>query len=464
MSDRGVIQAAANGISRLDEQIPEQVFSFQIQNSAPNFVHGIRDFEKELVYWNYLDTSNSSTTQTYPNTVLLFNYRNNTWATFRDTITCFGTAQFQFGVTWDSNTSWNSNVSWNSSDDQQYVDYIALGTQHGFINIYQNPDAGTSEGSPIIYAPTMAITAVNFESGTAPLQLTVPSHNLQNGEIIYIQNMLWNGTDPGLNNTIYSVTIPINVDTSQPDPDAITLSTWNFVSQNYDAVDSSSDATYIGNGIITLLPKMNIQGKDFNPFQEQGKQFKLSFIDFQMDANIESPAITATTIQLFVNSYLGEQANLINTNQELINSSQGCGFITKATQANPCQVTSPDHSLITGTSIYIGNVQGMTQLNSAIYTITVVDANNFTLNNTDSTGFDAYTIGGIWNTSPVNGQTYISGSEYAWYRFYSTQFGQYLRIGMTYDDNLMNQLATHQTPMELNAMNIWFRPGGRLIN
>ena len=132
--------------------------------------------------------------------------------------------------------------------------------------------------------------------------------------------------------------------------------------------------------------------------------------------------------------------------------------------SNPCQITSPNHSLIPGTLIYIDDVQGITQLNSAIYSITVVDANNFTLDNTDSSGFSAYTTGGIWNTSPVNGQTYIPGSEYAWYRFYSTQFGQYLRIGLTYDDNLMNQLATHQTPMELNAMNLWFRPGGRLIN
>jgi hypothetical protein len=183
-----------------------------------------------------------------------------------------------------------------------------------------------------------------------------------------------------------------------------------------------------------------------------------------MDSNIASPGITATTIQLFVNSYLGEQANLINTNQFLINSSQGCKWITAATKANPCQITSPDHSLITGTLIYIANVKGMTQLNSAIYSITVVDANNFTLDNTDSTGFSAYTTGGTWNTTPINGQTYIPGSEYAWYRFYSTQFGQYLRIGLTYDDNLMNQLATHQTPMELNAMNVWFREGGRLIN
>jgi hypothetical protein len=455
VSDRGIIQAAANGVTRLDEQIPEQAFSFQIQNSAPNFVHGIRDFEKELVYWNYLDTSTASATQTFPNTVLLFNYRNNTWAKFRDNITCFGPSQFQFGITWDSMTTfWESNVSWDNVDDQQYVDYVTSGTPNGFINVFNNPDAETPQAVTTLYAPSMAITAVNFTAN--PTQLSVPNHNLENGEIIYIQNMLWTGTDPGLNNKIYSVTIV--------DANTITLSTWNFVFQNYDAVNITSSAVYLGGGIITLFTKMNIVGKDFNPFQGAGKQFKLSFIDFQMDSNLLSPAIAAVTVQLFVNSYLGEQANLIASNQELLNSSQGCGFITAATQANPCQITSPDHSLITGTLIYIANVQGMTQLNAAIYTITVVDANNFTLDGIDSTGFGAYTTGGIWNTSPVNGQTYISGSEYAWYRFYSTQFGQYLRVGMTYDDNLMNQLATHQSPMELNAMNLWFREGGRLIN
>ena len=215
---------------------------------------------------------------------------------------------------------------------------------------------------------------------------------------------------------------------------------------------------------LRFFPKMNIQGKDFNPFQAAGKQFKLSFIDFQMDANVFSPAITATTIQLFVNSFLGEQANLINTNQELINSSQLCGFITGATKANPCLITSPDHSLLTGSVIYIANVQGMTELNAALYTITVTGPNNFTLNNIDSTGFTAYKKGGIWNGYPLQNKSYTLGSQYAWYRFYSTQFGQYLRIGLTYDDDLMNQLATHQTPMELNAMNIWFREGGRLIN
>jgi hypothetical protein len=366
----------------------------------------------------------------------------------------------------------SGNVSWDNVDDQQYVDYVTLGTQQGFINIYQNPDAATPQGSDFLYANTMAITAVNFESGTAPLQVTIPSHNLANGEIIYINGALWSGTDPGLNNQIYRVTIPNNGSPPVPDPNNVTLSRWNQKSQNYDDVLITSSATYIGGGRITLFPKMNIVGKDFNPFQSEGKQFKLSYIDFQMDSNLASPAIAATTIQLFVNSYLGDQANLIGTNQELLNSSQNCGYITfiytgtetEENPSNPCQVESPDHGLITGTVIYIANVLGTTQINAALYTITVVDANNFTLNGINATGFSDYAGGGIWNTTPVNGQTYIPGSEYAWYRFYSTQFGQYLRIALTYDDNLMNQPATHQTPMELNAMNIWFREGGRLIN
>jgi hypothetical protein len=223
VSDRGIIQGSANGVTRLDEQIPEEAFGFEIQNSAPNFVHGVRDFEKELVYWNYLDTSTASMNQTYPNTVLVFNYRNNTYAKFRDTITCFGVSQFMFGITWDSTTTfWESNVSWDNVDEQQYVDYVTLGTQQGFINIYQNPDAETPTASNTLYAPTMAITAVNF--GTNPSQVTIPSHNLENGEIIYIQNTIWMGTDPGLNNVIYNVTVI--------DANTVTLGIWDLTSQN----------------------------------------------------------------------------------------------------------------------------------------------------------------------------------------------------------------------------------------
>jgi len=75
------------------------------------------------------------------------------------------------------------------------------------------------------------------------------------------------------------------------------------------------------------------------------------------------------------------------------------GSITGSTQSDPCQITSPAHGLQTGSIITISNVGGMTQLNGNTYTVTVVNANIFTLNGIDSTGFTAYTSGGNWTSS-----------------------------------------------------------------
>lgn len=456
VSDRGVIQASAGGLQRLDEQIPETIFGFEIQNSAPNFVHGIRDFEKEIVYWNYVDTSNKGEFQAYPNTTLLFNYRNNTWSKFRDTITCFGPGQFQLGITWDTFfTFWDSDVSWDNVDDQNYVDYVTCGNQQGFVSIYENQDASTDIPSPIMYGPSLFIYSINLS--ISPIEIISPSHNiqfsiLQPGEMVYITGMLWHGTDPGLNDRLY-LAIP-------KDANTLKLMFWN--GQYYEDLISSSTTTYIGNGVMSLCPVMNIVGKDFNPYQAQGKQFKVSYIDFLMDTNNHYPKIAAVTIQLFVNSYLS-QANLsISSNKELSNSSLKSGYIQGATTANPCIILSKDHSLRSGTLIYVSNIVGMNNINQLEFTITVIDANNFFIDSTSVSG--TYAGGGIWNTVNAVGPTYLQGTEYSWYRFYSTQFGQFLRIAMTFDDALMNQISTHQTPITLHAMNIFFREGGRLIN
>lgn len=77
------------------------------------------------------------------------------------------------------------------------------------------------------------------------------------------------------------------------------------------------------------------------------------------------------------------------------------GKITAITQANPCQITSNGHNLTTGAQVEILNVGGMVQLNGNIYTVTVIDANNFTLN-VDSTTFTPYTTGGTWENQAVN--------------------------------------------------------------
>lgn len=106
----------------------------------------------------------------------------------------------------------------------------------------------------------------------------------------------------------------------------------------------------------------------------------------------------------------GVQGNLFKNRDQLFNLyprsptqfQQGAGLsgtITGATQANPAQITSVDHNLRNGSIIVISSVAGMTQLNGNSYTITVVNANNFTLNGTDSSAFGAYTSGGTWTSN-----------------------------------------------------------------
>jgi len=70
--------------------------------------------------------------------------------------------------------------------------------------------------------------------------------------------------------------------------------------------------------------------------------------------------------------------------------------ISSITQANPAVVTtSTDHGLVTGDEIRITGVIGMTQVNDREFVITVVDADEFSLNGEDSTGHAAYVFGGV---------------------------------------------------------------------
>lgn len=68
--------------------------------------------------------------------------------------------------------------------------------------------------------------------------------------------------------------------------------------------------------------------------------------------------------------------------------------ITGITQANPAVVTAVGHSYVTGDTVEIEDVAGMTEINGTRDTITFLTANTFELDNTDSTGFTAYSSGG----------------------------------------------------------------------
>jgi len=73
-----------------------------------------------MVYWCFKNKS-APATITYPNQVLIYNYENQTWAYFDDTITTFGYFEQNTGLTWaDYLIQWQEWTSpWNSGSNNQ---------------------------------------------------------------------------------------------------------------------------------------------------------------------------------------------------------------------------------------------------------------------------------------------------------------------------------------------------------
>lgn len=438
VGDRAVVSATSNTVERIDLAIPDLIFDFKNDEFGKNRTWGIRNFQKELVYWNWIDTSvDRVVTTKFPNKTLLFNYRNNTYAIFRDSVTAFGIYQSPIGVTWDrTDIFWDDfDVFWDNEEANPEFPSIVSGNQEGFIHYY----AASSLDEPSLF-----IKAFGTASGT--VSLTIPDHNLATNEWISISDAIFTGGDLGFNGRMYIISVV--------DKDTILIFNWVIGSGAIPVTLSSSN--YIGGGLVTLYPKLDAQTKDFNPFQERGTQVKLSYVDFLLDA-IPQGIISVNILLGTSNNVVG---NLIVGNKKIDTGLNLFGTISNITQANPGVITSANHGLRTGQEIYITDVVGMTQINTQTVTVTYIDANTFSIN-LDTSGFSAYIAEGNWVCN--NRGLFLTGSNYAWHRFYATSTGQYIRIQMTLDDDLMSNLINHRTDWVMNAMALYVRPGSKNV-
>ena len=82
---------------------------------------------------------------------------------------------------------------------------------------------------------------------------------------------------------------------------------------------------------------------------------------------------------------------------------------TAITQANPGQVTVTGHGLANGDEAHFQEIGGMTELNGQTGTVTVVDADNFTIG-IDTSGFTAFTSGGTISYRDADAYTPNFGS------------------------------------------------------
>jgi hypothetical protein len=386
IGDRAIVSSSGITVERIDLDIPDQVFEIANVQSGPQRVWGLRNFDKEVVYWCYTNTFNQeagSFTRKFPNRVIVYNYRNNTWAIFRDNVTAFGVFQLPSAlvVTWDSlDVTWDDvDVTWDDTSTAELYSLNVSGNQQGFIEEYATSEVSNEE--------SLSVSAVTLTAGPpTTVELTINNHNLETGDIIYLEGLLFFSAgvpaSTDLNDAIYRVEVESETQ--------VLLYKWNSSTQAWYSdftFTPVTTATYMGGGTVALLPRFNCQTKDFNPFAPATSQMALSYVDFQTDVTnkigeANTPAFTA---ELYVNSFMGQKANLM---------------LSVANQQSETYLTSP----------YYMNVG--------------------------------------------------AAQQYAWHRFYATAYGQYIRLGLTLDDELMNDMNVHESAWELNAICLWSRPGG----
>lgn len=293
IGDTAITAANAVGVERADPDIPDQVFQVQNENNGVQRVFGIRDYQKELVFWNYADSSTEAApgvATIYPNNVFVYNYRNKTWAIFRDNVTCFSTLASTDDVTWDSQTvTWDDeDITWDDIDSKVNFDFVVSGNQQGFVHRY---------GYKTQDDASLTVEAIDLT--TTPIQITSPNHNLQPDEIIQLNGLLFldastfSPLTSSLNGGLFSVQII--------DANTFGLFKWDFTTQDYYdnfTFTPVTNAIYIGGGTITLYPTYDVQTKDFNIYASKGMQTKISRIGFLMDVTNSA----AMTVNIFTNS------------------------------------------------------------------------------------------------------------------------------------------------------------------
>lgn len=246
IGNTGVHACSGANVIRIDEKIPDEIFTIQAENLNSTRVHGIRDFFTEVVYWTYVSNLENPLNK-FPDKILLYNYQNNTWAINDDSITCFGYFEQQTDVLWQDLTStWaNNNQQWNSGVDEANSTDIIAGNQEGYVFIIKKDQSRN--------AAVLQITNItNNAIGT----LTIIDHNLKTGDLILIENAQ-GVTD--LNGRIFPVIL---------------------VTKDIVGINTAFTGVYTGGGTATRVSEIDIWSKQWNPYINSDRNIFLQRIDF----------------------------------------------------------------------------------------------------------------------------------------------------------------------------------------
>jgi hypothetical protein len=283
----GITRDNSVQVQRIDQKIPQAVFQIRNDSNGVQRVYGQRDYTKQLAYWTFPSEEAGETAPVFPNRILVYNYLDNSWSFFEDSLTALGTFQPFNDATWaDVGKAWaDCNFSWAGGPIQAGYPVTVGGNQVGFVfavNFIQTNND-----------PSLYVTGV---TNASPGVVTAPNHNLNDGEFIAFSQVLGmtqlNGyTDPiniSSPDGIFVVNEVLSADTFSLGIVDLRTNVDNNPSNppnpNYGLI-TDLDTTNFGvfttpnSALIAIVSNFSILSKQFAPYLDDGLQSRLMYVD-----------------------------------------------------------------------------------------------------------------------------------------------------------------------------------------
>lgn len=218
----GFIIASSYDAKRFDLPIVDQIFEVNPNNDGFERICGGRDFQNEIVYFSYPSIQNEedidSQANTFPDTTLVFNYRENNFAIWYESATTYGLVKLH-QQSWSALTTFtwsNWHTPWNSQKDVDSFPFVAFGTPQGFVMLKWDNEATND--------PSIMIQAISSQNPDLTWTVTSTNHNLFTGAYVglfspgaalpgFIAQVVYLGDTSGANRTnMFAIdTNPANV-------------------------------------------------------------------------------------------------------------------------------------------------------------------------------------------------------------------------------------------------------------
>ncbi len=287
MGSTGIHACNGMNVVRIDDKIPDEVFDISNANDGPERVAGIKDYWTEEVYWSYSSAEEGvANSDTFPNRVLVSNYKTGSWAVNDDFITAFGYYQNDGALVWaDLSEEWQeSNDRWDDPSLISLFRNVVAGNQQGFTFVI---DAEKNSNS-------IALSITDISVAANVVTITAIDHSLQTGSFVYFTNINDDDSLEDLNDTIERVESVLS-------------------SSTFTIVQAGLAGNYEGGGTITHVSRVDVLSKRYNFFNKIGRKIQVPRIDFLVDKT-ENGAIQFDFFTSFSDTSLVTDGDLTGAN------------------------------------------------------------------------------------------------------------------------------------------------------